>query len=108
MSRRSSGYLEYQIGLPLLSKMTLNGSPPPPRLSIKIGSGSGLLLVVITIHGKSLGTETPFDMMPATPGEATRVCILGGGLPVGFGVATTVEATAYWGAESAQCPADMN
>src|SRR5215467_6567869 len=89
ISRRSSGYLEYQIGLPLLSKMTLNGSPPPPRLSIKIGSGQGLLLVVMTIHGKSLGTETPLDIIPATPGEATRVCGVGGELPVPFGVGTT-------------------
>src|SRR5215475_12971567 len=89
MSRRSSGYFEYQMGLPLLSKMTLNGSPPPPRLSMKIGSGSGLLLVVMTIQGKSLGTETPLDIMPATPGLAFKVWAFGVALTVGLGVATT-------------------
>src|ERR1035437_8687876 len=67
MSRRSSGIRIYQIGEPLLSKITLYGLPPPPRLSMNIGSGSGLLLVVMLMRGKSLGTETPLGMIPATP-----------------------------------------
>src|ERR1017187_7178289 len=67
MSRRSSGIRIYQIGEPLLSKITLYGLPPPPRLSMNIGSGSGLLLVVMLMRGKSLGTDTPLGMIPATP-----------------------------------------
>ncbi len=37
---------------------------------MKIYSGSGLLLTVILMKGKSLGTETPLGMIPALPGDA--------------------------------------
>src|SRR5579859_6342987 len=96
------------MGQPLLSKMTLKGSPPPPRLSMNIGSGSGLLLVAITIQGKSLGTETPLDMIPATPFEAVKVCIFSSPEALGAGGATVVEASANGGAVSGQCPPIMN
>src|SRR3974390_649052 len=66
------------MGEPLLSKITLYGLPPPPRLSMKMGSGSGLLLVVMLIQGKSLGTETPLGMMPATPTEAVVASLASG------------------------------
>src|ERR1035437_852460 len=67
MSRRSSGIRIYQIGDPLLSKITLKASPPPPRLSMKMGSGSGWLVGVRLMRGKSLGTETPLGLIFTTP-----------------------------------------
>src|SRR5215471_883151 len=77
ISRRSSGMRIYQRGEPLLSKITLYGRPPPPRLSMNMGSGSGLLRVVMLMSGKSLGTETPLGIVVARP-----IMLMPGTLPL--------------------------
>src|SRR5438477_11356396 len=78
MSRLSSGSRIYQRAEPELSKITLYGYPPPPRLSRKIGSRSAFAAeAVILMKGKSLGTETPLAMVVARDRRCEPLLISG-------------------------------
>src|SRR5580765_5993651 len=104
----------YQRGEPELSKMTLYGCPPPPRLSRKMGSGSGLKPeVVMLMKGKSLGTETPLAMVVAKGWRCAPLRISGARAG-----ADDVEEEVIWlgglpgraamSAESGRCPEMTN